>query len=360
LLKGQLRSPKHGRRQQAQLSVAKPGLQLRPAQRRLDRLEHRFSAAVSALRTRVRRGLDLAAPPAQHALFAALAMGDRTGLDDRDREAFVRTGTAHLLAISGLHVGLVALTLVALLRRPLGLLLIWVARPMAAAGWSSHLALAVSVSGAALYVLVAGSPVSARRALLMIVCAAAASLLERPRAGAHGLALAALGIAWLDPLSIFDTALHLSVVSVAGLLLLSGCMGPSRTGRLRWLQASLSLVAASAAAAAATAPICLWAFGRVPLAGLWVNPLVVPLLGSLTLPPLLAGAGLSAVSPRLGAPLLQVAAWPAALGSRVVRWAALPERSPELVAELAAADVCALYCVCAALATLLYVARRSR
>jgi len=343
-----------------QLSVARPGIRLQPALGNLDLLEHRFSAGVFALRRRVRRGLDRSAPESQHALFAALAMGDRSGIDDRDREAFVRTGTAHLLAISGLHVGLVALTLVALLRRPLGLVLISVARPMAAAGWSSRLALLFSVGGAALYVLVAGSPVSARRALLMIVCAAAASLLDRPRAGANGLALAALAIVWLDPASVFDTALHLSVVSVAGLLLLSRVMTPSRTRRLHWLRGSLSLVVASAAAAAATAPICLWAFGRVPLAGLWVNPLAVPLLGSLTLPPLMAGALVSALSPNLGAPLLHVASWPAALGTWIVRWAALPERSPEIVAELGGAEVAAMYCVGAALAVLVHAARRSR
>ena len=93
----------------------------------------------------------------------------------------------------------------------------------------------------------------------------------------------------------------------------------------------------------------LWAFGRVAVAGLWVNPVVIPLLGSLCLPPLLAGSLLAGLHPPLGEPLLWLAAQPAALGSLLVNWSASPQRSPMLVASLGGAEVIAIYLLAAAI-----------
>jgi len=360
LLRGRLRPPHAGRRGPEQLSAMGPGLRLSPGESPADRLEQGFALALSALRREVRRGLDRAAPMQQHGLFVALVLGDRSGLDDNTRESFVRTGTAHLLAISGLHVGMLLVTLLTVLRRLLGFLLIRLARNLAAGGWASHLALLLAVAGATAYVLVAGSPVSAKRALFMIVAAAGASLLGRPHIGINALALAALAICWADPDAVFDVALHLSVVAVGGLLALSHWMRARGASRVTWLRASLGLVAASAVAAVATAPICLWAFGRVAVAGLWVNSVAVPLLGSLTLPPLLAGSLLAALSPPLGEPLLYIAALPAAAGLALIRWAGVPQRSPLWVAELGGAEVLACYLFCLVVAVPLLTGRSGR
>ena len=327
-------------------------------------LFRRFEAlAVERLRcwrAAVRRGLDQHAPADQHSLFMALVLGDRSLLDDRMREAFVRTGTAHLLAISGLHVGMLGLWILAAARLVCDRVLVVCARPAAAAGYGATLALLPSLIGATGYVLISGCPVSARRALAMFVAMTLAVILKRPAAAGHALLLAALSIVWISPPSLMDTGLHLSVVAVAGLLLLARVTRKVGLLRHRWLGPPLLLTVASTVAAVATAPICLWSFGRASIAGLWVNPIVVPLLGSMTLPPLLLGAALSPTLPRIGSLLLQLAAVPARLGTALVEHAARPSWCPMLVSSLAGLEVLLIYAALAAVVALFWLRGGSR
>jgi len=289
----------------------------------------RAERALGGARDRVAATIDRGAPGRLNGLFKALALGDRRGVDDRSREAFARTGAAHLLAISGLHVGLVALGVGSGLRW--GLRRAW-RGPGASAGHPDRLALVGGLVAASSYVAVAGAPVSGQRALVMLSLAAVAQAIGRRAAVGNALLAAVLGVAWLDPAAVREPGLLLSAASVAGLLV----AGPA-TARLA-RRPGIRLVAGSAvasfAATVATGPLCLLFFGRVGLAGLWVNPLVVPLLGAATLPPLLAGAALGLVSPSLGAPLVALATVPAGLGLDAVLWLAEPARAPQLVGAL--------------------------
>ena len=323
------------------------------------RLQSLLHGRVRVLRAVVASGLKRLAPTDQLPLFMALVLGDRSLLDDNHREAFVRTGTAHLLAISGLHVGMVALWLFGAAHLVLDRVLVRVCRPLVAAGHGRRIAQVFALSGATSYVLMAGSPVSARRALLMLGSMVLAVWLGRPAAAGNGLLLAALAIVWLDPPTLFDTSLHLSVAAVASLLLLSRALRGFRCLVHCWWGGLLLLVASSAVAAVGTAPVCLWTFGRASIAGLWVNPLVVPLLGSMTLPPLLAGAIAAPVCPSLGAMLLTLASWPAGLGTWLVEAAAQPRWCPELIGSISGAEVVALY-LTAALIAAFFVWRADR
>ena len=94
--------------------------------------------------------------------------------------------------------------------------------------------------------------------------------------------------------------------------------------------------------------------------GVWVNTLAVPLLASMTLPPLLLGSLLTVVDPRLGEHLLQIASVPACLCVGLIRWAAAPHRSPLLVMQAEASEVIALYVLCFAFAVGLFAGRRTR
>ena len=306
-------------------------------------LESILVGRIRTLRAAVRVGLTRLSPADQQPLFMALVLGDRSLLDDNRREAFVRTGTAHLLAISGLHIGMVALWLFGAARLVFDRVLVRVYRPLVAAGHGRKIAQLFALLGATSYVLTAGCPVSARRALLMLVSIVIAVWLDRPASAGNALLLAALAIVWLDPSSLFDTSLHLSVAAVASLLLLARVSRRISCLVRRWWGGLLLLVASSAVAAVATAPVCLWSFGRASIAGLWVNPIVVPLLGSMTLPPLLAGAIISPVWPTVGALLLILASWPARLGTALVEAAAQPRWCPELIGSLSGTETLAVY-----------------
>lgn len=289
--------------------------------------------AVRRVRRRVRRALDQSTPTRARGLFGALVLGDRSGLDPLLQEAFARTGTAHLLAISGLHVGIAWLAMAGA-----------AGRALAATGWGLRAGLPGRVGGAlawlaaAAYVLVAGAPVSAVRALGMLAAVVLARAMGRRTAPWNALAVAALAVLLLDPGAAGHLGFQLSVVSVVALVAWAALpeRGEDRSTRWRRLVARGGRAVGLAVWTAllgtlATAPLVAATWGRVPIAGLWSNVVLMPLLGACTLAPLLAGAALGALHPPLGAPFLWLASLPAALGLDLVSWLAAPDRAPCLL-----------------------------
>jgi competence protein ComEC len=234
------------------------------------------------------------ADPAAAAVLTAITLGFRGGLDAATREALAVTGTGHLLAISGLHIGLAAAAgglLGGALGRRFG------ARWRPARDWAALGALALAAG----YCLLAGMPVSARRAVLMTAAALVALLVRRggSLAAAFGGALALVLCA--DPLAVLDPGLWLSFGAVAVILaVVAGRRAPA--GKVRTLlriQAALfvGLLVCTAA----------W-FGRVSLVAPLANLFAVPWFSILVVPPALAGVALSWLSPALGGLLLLFAA----------------------------------------------------
>ena len=344
LVRGRLRSPVRAGPPILQAGGPRSATRLTRSDRALDRLGDRADRSLHHLQRRTRRVIDRYAPGAQRGLLLALALGDRREVDPDLREAFSRTGTAHLLAISGLHVGCLAGILLVLARPALRRLPLRL--DALQAGLPDRLAWLVAVAGAGLYVVVAGMPVSGRRALLMLTCVASGALLDRRTSAWNGLAGAAMLVAWFDPEAVRSAGFQLSVASVAGLLALAG---PGRGGaaRHRLLRPLTRAVVSSAAATLATAPLCAGIFGRVPVAGLWVNVVAIPILGLGTVPALLLGSALGAVRPELGAAPIWVAGWVAGQGCRLVEWCAEPARCPVITWEPAPLVVPATYLLAA-------------
>jgi competence protein ComEC len=240
-------------------------------------------AARAALQSGVTEGL----PPRVAALQQALTLGIRHDLGEL-RALFAAAGMAHVLALSGLHVGVLA-GAVALTVRPLG---------------RRRGGLAVLLVVAAYVALVGPSP-SVVRAAIMVAVLVVARAAELPSAplGAS-LAAAALACLLVAPAWVGDLGFVLSFASVAGIVLLAGpVLRWSRTppragayparawrGAVRWTMAAL---ATSGAAQAATASVVAGGFGAVPLAAPLVNLVAVPLASFLV--PLGALAGLAGV-----------------------------------------------------------------
>lgn len=267
-------------------------------------------SALRSVREHVARGLGRTAPAELHGLFAALVLGDRSGLEPAVREQFARTGTAHLLAISGLHVGACMLLFWRFAARMAG----YLPARWTASGLPARLGAPVGLAAAALYVAVAGLPVSGRRALVMAAVVAVAALMGRRVSPWNALAAACVLVLWAAPESLRSVGFQLSVVSVAGLLAWAHWTPPLGAGRVagaaRWVW---GLIWTGVIGTLVTAPIVAVVWGRVPIAGLWANIVAVPLLGVATVPPLLVGALLAAVEPVLGAPFI----WCASLGARL-------------------------------------------
>lgn len=145
-------------------------------------------------------------------LIRALLLGDRSGLAEDDEQLLRQTGTGHLLAISGLHVGMVAgcfLLVGSLLGRILGLAFPCNPRPLAGV---------FAVGGALGYTLLCGAPLSAQRAWLMASVALAAWMWRRRIPAGLAFAVALVVVLVWQPLAVLSVGFWLSFGAVAALL----------------------------------------------------------------------------------------------------------------------------------------------
>lgn len=218
-------------------------------------------------------------------LLTALLLGRREGVDPALTDAFRRTGTTHFLAISGLHIGILAGT-IWLLLAPLPL-----SRRLTAP------AVAVLVLG---YAALTGARPPVLRASLVTALIAAGTVLKRPVRPVHLLAFALLTILASSHRSVASAGVQLSFVAVLGILTLSRRFElglferwilmekfsvprehplPIRLGR-RYLRKSLPV---ALAAWFATAPLILYHFGSISLLTVPANLIVLPIV-SLLLP----------------------------------------------------------------------------
>lgn len=224
-----------------------------------------FSAAVMEC------GLDAGAA----GFMSAVLTGDSEALSADSRERFARAGVAHMLALSGTHVGVFAF------------LASWLLFPLMLAG-RSRMAVAGSVLLLWGYALLTGAAPPVTRAVIMATAVAFGRMTGRNAVALNSLCAACLLILVWDPMTLFDAGFQLSFAAVASIVLfLPYMMAPGRIWRpVRW---AWMLAAVSLAAVAGTAPLAAWHFHSFPLMFLLANMVVAPLL------PLLMCGGLLAV-----------------------------------------------------------------
>jgi len=192
-----------------------------------------------------------------------MTLGDRSGITPEIREAYNDTGTAHLLAVSGLHVGIVAL-LVNLLLLPLRML-----------RYGHVIRNTVAIAAIWLYACVCGLSPSVVRSAAMFtgVQAALASSLAYNRT--NTLFATATLMLLVDPDYLFDPSFQLSFAAVAGIFyLFPPLFGAVRTG-WKLPDALWASFMVGAAATIATIPLVSCHFGRIAVAGLPLNPLLI-------------------------------------------------------------------------------------
>ncbi len=233
-------------------------------------------------------------------LLAALALGDRSALPREDRLAAARAGVAHLLAVSGLHLALIAGTVFALmyrlLRRSSGL---FIDRRTPA--------LIAGALAALVYAWMTGFQAPVQRALIFFTVLLLASFHSRVVSPPHRLAAAALVVLCIDPVALFEPGPQLSFVAAAALWLQYETPTASRNAGA----ATMRILRTSAGVAAATAPVTAFHFGGASPLGWLTNALAIPLTGVFLLPLSLAAALLASFEGALTETLLRLAAWPA-------------------------------------------------
>jgi competence protein ComEC len=292
-----------------------------PLNRRLTARDSRCRLAAARHRTASRlRGLLGSSPAAGHLLAAAVGVRDELG--PADWALLRRTGTAHLMAISGLHIGLVAgLLLVAGTRLANLLIILGIpAAPPAIGRWSA-------LTGAAAYSALAGFSLPTVRALVMVGVFTVLASVRRVIPGWQILAAALYAVLLFEPTAPLNAGFWFSFYAV-GLLMLSGLgIEPRESGSHDQSRAgavigrSGRLVRAQFALTVGLSPLSMAYFAQVSLISPVCNLLVVPFFALLVVPSILAATISFSVSADLAAVFLTLATRSMETVLRFLAWA---------------------------------------
>jgi len=211
-------------------------------------------------------------------IVQALVMGDDSRIAANDWQLFLRTGTSHLMSISGLHITMLSGLLFALVSY------VWRRVPVLAMRLPARKAAVTAGMLAALaYSLVAGFSVPTQRTLYMLVILGLALWSGRQLAIARILALALLAVVLLDPFAVISAGFWLSFGAVA---ILSFALG-ARIGHIHWLKVWLQ---AQWAVTIGMVPLLLVMFNQVSIVSPLANAIAIPLISFVVTPLALLGS----------------------------------------------------------------------
>ena len=221
------------------------------------------SGTLDRVRVRAQDALGAGTPEASAALLRGFVLGQDDRIDPGTRTDFKRSGLAHLLAVSGQNVVLLA---------------ILAAAALALLGVGARARLVWILALIVIYVCVTGAGPSIQRAGAMGAAAIVAALADRPRSRWYALALAACATLAVDPRAAADVGWQLSFAAVVGILVFAAPLarllcGPG-AGPVR--RALAEAAALTVAATIATAPLISFHFATVSLVALPANVLAVP------------------------------------------------------------------------------------
>ena len=186
-----------------------------------------------------------------YALVAAMTLGDKTAIDKDLRQTYNISGSAHVLALSGLHMGIIyaALTLLTFGRR------------------RRIVTQALIVIALWAFVFLVGMPASAVRAAAMLSLYALLTLGYREKASINALAFTALVMLSISPYTLFDVGFQMSFLAVLSILVwtpvLNDWVSPSLQRRWPPLRWAWGLTAVTLAAQLGVAPLIAYYFGRI-------------------------------------------------------------------------------------------------
>jgi competence protein ComEC len=252
---------------------------------------------IDAERAAVSRWIaSMTANRAAASLLRALAVGDQGAIPDPMWETFRATGTTHLVAISGFHIGLVASAGAAL-----GALLHWLLPGLGLHVARRPAAAAFGLLAAVGYSLLAGFSLPVQRTLAMIVVVLLAVVLRRRISAGGSLALAVIVVLAFDPLAVLNPGFWLSFGGVFWLLFALG----GRSGE-RWWR---SYTRAQWVAFVALLPLGIAWFQQTSLVGPAVNFVAIPWVSFVLVPLLLLALAIEPLAAGVAAAILHIAAY---------------------------------------------------
>lgn len=230
---------------------------------RTDRLSLRAMRLRESLLSRIHSLRGMSAE--ERAVVAAMTLGDKSGLTGELKETYSVTGASHVLALSGLHLGIIYFILTLLFSR----------RRVHAMGQA---AVVVTIWG---YVFMVGLPASAVRAATMFSLCSLVSMLNRDRMSLNTISFAAVVMLAANPLYLWDVGFQMSFMAVIGILVFYNpfysCLSGRRVWGVRIFRRLWALTSVSVAAQLGVAPLIAYYFGRFSCYFILTNIIAVPL-----------------------------------------------------------------------------------
>ncbi|MBI5826322.1 MAG: DNA internalization-related competence protein ComEC/Rec2 [Deltaproteobacteria bacterium] len=290
---------------------------------------------IEAVRDRIRESIDASGVKNGEAL-KALIISEQAGISRDVKDAFVKTGTWHVISISGLHVGVVALfsywVFIFILKRSERVMLAFNIRKAA---------MLLALAPVLFYGFLAGMPVPTQRSVIMATVFVFTYIINRGRDFFNTLTLSAVVILLIAPYSLWDVSFQLTFASLGAIVYLEprlkgfferekGVNGPlEKEGRIKAIlrKRVLPTCFATVAAGIGTFPILAYQFHRVSLTGLAANVIAVPLTGMIA-PLLMLHAALNPLWYAPALIILKAADWAFELTVIIVKFfAVLPYSS---------------------------------
>uniref|UniRef100_A0A8J4H943 ComEC/Rec2 family competence protein n=1 Tax=Acidicaldus sp. TaxID=1872105 RepID=A0A8J4H943_9PROT len=239
-----------------------------------------IEAVIEALRASIAAQVTAALPDARGAIAATLLSGFSAAIPEADRAAFRDAGLAHLLAIAGLHIGIV-----------MGLVLGFTRLLLAAFEWPAlhwparQIAALTALAAGGFYLLLTGAHVPIRRSFAMAALVTLGLLVGRRALSLRGLALAAAAVILSAPEEIEGVSFQMSFSAVLALVSGYEALWPWLLGiTARWRRHLVMLALTSLLAGTASAPFAAAHFGRVQIYFVLANLLAVPVTAFWVMP----------------------------------------------------------------------------
>ncbi|MDF1592899.1 MAG: ComEC/Rec2 family competence protein [Desulfobacterales bacterium] len=246
---------------------------------------------IKTARNRISELIDKTGEGEHQGVLKALIIGERGHISDEMITAFNRAGVSHLLAISGLHVGIVATAAFAFFQW----LLQWI-RPLLWRAWTRKGAALLTLIPVLIYGLLAGMSPSTQRAVIMVAVFLLTFLLETDQDLINTLAVAAMAILTIYPPALFSISFQLSFSAV--FFIVCGLAGTQRGHQRPGLFRKLFIfIMVSFLAVLGTLPLVMFYFNQVSLVGLLSNLVLIPLIGFVVVPLSLTAVFIYPISP---------------------------------------------------------------
>lgn len=280
-------------------------------------------------RENIRKMMVKSLSPEASAVLMAMIIGEAGYLTPPIRDAFMASGMAHILSISGSHISLVAFVVFSVCNRILLYIPSRLFLRMTRFLQPKQVAAAMTVPAILFYVILAGGQVATIRAGVMVLIFLGSVSLIRRHNGLNALALATLAVTLFDPLSLFDISFQLSYGAALAMILATQRVGqrrgstePESGRRSKWVEQIKIAGFLTASAGVSSTPLVAYYFNHFSWVGYISNIILTPLVGMFLVPlGLISGVITIAAQPDTF-PLTRLHNWAIGFLMEAVRWMA--------------------------------------